>query len=68
MTACKELNVDIFVIGGDWGNQPHNIAVETYLKAQGKQIIQISYNPQTSSSQIKLNVIAQSIKPTKLVA
>lgn len=58
--ACKDLNVDIFVIGEDWGDKPHNLAVETYLKAEGKKIIQVHYNPRTSSTQIKQNVIAQS--------
>ena len=28
LSACKELNVDIFVIGEDWGTKPHNIDVE----------------------------------------
>jgi glycerol-3-phosphate cytidylyltransferase len=59
VSACKELNVDIFVIGEDWGNKPHNIAVESYLKTAGKQIIQVLYNPRTSSTQIKQNVIDQ---------
>lgn len=67
VSACKELDVDIFVIGGDWGNKPHNIAVEEYLKSKGKKIMQISYNPQTSSTKIKQNVIAQSVQP-KFVA
>jgi len=62
VSACKELDVDIFVIGEDWGDKPHNIAVEKYLKSKGKKIIQVSYNPQTSSTQIKQNVIAQSHK------
>jgi glycerol-3-phosphate cytidylyltransferase len=59
VSGCQALNADIFVVGEDWGNQPHNIAVEAYLKAQGKQIIQVRYNPRTSSTQIKQNVIAQ---------
>lgn len=59
VSACKELNVDIFVIGEDWGNKPHNIAVESYLKTEGKKIIQVLYNPRTSSTKIKQNVIAQ---------
>jgi glycerol-3-phosphate cytidylyltransferase len=59
VSACKELNVDIFVIGEDWGNKPHNIAVESYLKTAGKQIIQVLYNPRTSSTQIKQNVMDQ---------
>jgi len=62
VSACKELDVDIFVIGEDWGDKPHNIAVEKYLKSKGKKIIQVSYNPQTSSTKIKQNVIAQSHK------
>ena len=59
VSACKELNVDIFVIGGDWGNKPHNVAVEDYLKSMGKKIVQVVYNPRTSSSKIKQKVIAQ---------
>jgi glycerol-3-phosphate cytidylyltransferase len=59
VTACKELDIDIFVIGADWGDKPHNIAVETYLKEVGKQIIQVRYNPRTSSTKIKYNVLAQ---------
>ena len=59
VSACKELNVDIFVIGEDWGNKPHNIEVESYLKAEGKQILQVLYNPRTSSSKIKQDTITQ---------
>ncbi|RDX33587.1 cytidylyltransferase [Arcobacter sp. HD9-500m-PIT-SAG02] len=57
--ACKKLNVDIFVIGEDWGDKPHNIAVEEYLKSKGAKIVQVSYNPSTSSTKIKQNVVAQ---------
>lgn len=60
VTACMDLDVDVFVIGEDWGQQPHNLAVEAYLKSKGKEIVQVHYNPRTSSSQIKKNVIAQS--------
>jgi len=59
VTACAELDVDIFVIGEDWGKKPHNIAVETYLKDHGKRIVQVSYNSRTSSTRIKQNVIVQ---------
>jgi len=59
VSACMELNVDIFVIGEDWGDKPHNKDVESYLKSQGKKIIQVLYNPRTSSTKIKENVIAQ---------
>jgi glycerol-3-phosphate cytidylyltransferase len=59
VSGCKELNADIFVVGKDWGKQPHNVAVEAFLKSKGKQIIQVSYNPRTSSTRIKQTVIAQ---------
>lgn len=59
VSACKELDVDIFVIGEDWGDKPHNLEVEAYLKAEGKKIVQVLYNPRTSSTKIKQNVIAQ---------
>ena len=60
VSGCKEINADIFVIGEDWGNKPHNIAVESYFKSRGKKIVQILYSPRTSFSRIKNNTIAQS--------
>ncbi len=59
VSACKELDVDIFVIGEDWGKAPHNLEVESFLKKAGKSIIQVSYHPQTSSTKIKERTIAQ---------
>ena len=60
VSGCREVDADIFVIGEDWGSKPHNIAVETYLRAKGKKIVQILYNPRTSSTSIKNVSIAQS--------
>jgi cytidyltransferase-like protein len=60
VSGCKELNVDIFVIGQDWGNKSYNIDVESYLKTEGKKVIQVLYDTRTSSSKIKQNTIAQS--------
>lgn len=62
IAQCKEVDADIFVIGEDWGDKPHNIAVEKYLKSKGKKIIQVSYNHQISSTKIKQNVIFQTHK------
>jgi glycerol-3-phosphate cytidylyltransferase len=59
VSGCKEAKADIFVIGEDWGEKQHNLDVEAYLKSEGKKIVQVSYNPLTSSSKIKQNVIAQ---------
>ncbi len=59
VSACIKLNTDIFVVGEDWGNKPHNKNVESYLKSQGKEIIQVLYNSRTSSTKIKQNVIDQ---------
>ena len=59
VSLCKALKPDIFVIGEDWGNKQHNTDVENYLKSQGKKIIQINYDPQTSSTKIKQDVISQ---------
>lgn len=58
--GCRALDVDIFVVGEDWGAKPHNLAVEAYLKSQGKQIIQILYDARTSSTIIKRTVVDQS--------
>ena len=53
------MNPDIFIIGEDWGRDKHNIDVENYLNSRGKEIIKVSYNPQTSSTKIKQTVISQ---------
>ncbi len=66
-SACKELDVDIFVIGEDWGKKSHNLEVESYLKNKGKKIIQVMYNPRTSSTAIKQDVIAQPHRRTAIV-
>ena len=59
VSGCKELKADIFVIGEDWGSQPYNVAVESYLLSRGKQIKKVRYNPRTSSTRIKQDVLAQ---------
>lgn len=59
VSGCRELEADIFVVGEDWGNKTHNIEVESYLKSKGKKIVQVNYNPRTSSSKIKKNVMDQ---------
>ena len=59
VSACKELDVDIFVIGEDWGRAAHNLEVEYLLKSTGKSIMQVGYNPLTSSTKIKQRTIAQ---------
>ncbi len=58
-SVCKELDIDVFVIGEDWGTAPHNIEVESFLKATGKSIVQVSYHPLTSSTKIKEKTMAQ---------
>jgi glycerol-3-phosphate cytidylyltransferase len=64
VSGCKALNIDIFVIGEDWGSKPHNLDVDEYVKRTGKKIIQVRYNSRTSSTKIKEVVLAQAtIKP-----
>jgi glycerol-3-phosphate cytidylyltransferase-like family protein len=59
VSACAELNVDIFVVGEDWGDKPHNVAVERYLESKGKKVIRLIYNLRTPSTSIKHDVRAQ---------
>ncbi len=66
VSACIDLDVDIFVIGEDWGDKPHNIDVEFYLKKEGKKIVQVDYNSRTSSTRIKQDVKAQPHRSTHL--
>ena len=58
IAVCKEVKADIFVIGEDWGRKPHNQDVENYLKSQGKEVVQVQYNPRNSSTKIKKDVLS----------
>ena len=58
LTVCKEVKADIFVIGEDWGKKPHNKGVEDYMKEQGRKVVQVQYNPRTSSTEIRKTVIS----------
>lgn len=60
ISGCKALCADIFVVGEDWGIKPHNVAVESYLRSEGKQINQVLYDRRTSSTRIKQKVRDQS--------
>ncbi len=60
VSACKELNVDVFVVGEDWGDKTHNIDAESYLKEHGKQVVKVLYDRRTSSTKIKQKLIGQS--------
>ena len=62
VSGCKAVDVDIFVVGEDWGKKPHNLDVNNYLRKMGKEIAQVTYNPRTSSTKIKKIVLAQSQK------
>ena len=58
LTVCKEVQADIFVIGEDWGRKPHNKGVEDYMNEQGRKVVQVQYNPRTSSTEIRKAVIS----------
>ena len=62
VSGCKAVDVDIFVVGEDWGKKPHNLDVNNYIRKMGKEITQFTYNPRTSSTKIKKIVLAQSQK------
>ncbi|MDA9620821.1 adenylyltransferase/cytidyltransferase family protein [Pelagibacteraceae bacterium] len=62
VSGCKEVDVDIFVVGEDWGKRQHNLDVNNYLRKMGKEIVKVTYNPRTSSTNIKKIVLAQSQK------
>ncbi len=66
VSGCKALDVDIFVVGEDWGKKPHNLDVDNYIKDIGKQIEQVHYNPRTSSTKIKQMVLSQNQPQSKL--
>ena len=43
VSGCKAVDVDIFVVGEDWGKKPHNLDVNNYLRKMGKEIAQVTY-------------------------
>jgi len=59
VSGCVELDVDIFVVGEDWGHKSHNIDVESYLNSKGSEIVKVKYDLRTSSTQIKQSVLLQ---------
>ena len=59
VSGCRAVNADIFVTGEDWGSKRHNLDVEAYLAASGKKIVQVRYNPRTSSTHIKRTAVDQ---------
>jgi len=63
VSACRELNVDVFVIGEDWGSNVHNLDVEAFLKNKGKKVVQVFYNTRNSSTAIKQRVMDQNSLP-----
>jgi glycerol-3-phosphate cytidylyltransferase len=63
VSGCKAVGADIFVIGEDWGSNAHNLDVNAYFKDIGKEIMQVRYNPRTSSTKIKQMVLAQFQEP-----
>ncbi len=59
VSGCKALNIDIFVVGEDWGKDSHNLDVESFLKGANKKIISVRYSPRNSSTKIKAAIIDQ---------
>jgi len=59
VSGCKALDIDIFVVGEDWGKKRHNVDVDNYIRDIGKQIKQVHYNSRTSSTKIKQIIMDQ---------
>lgn len=65
VSGCKELNVDIFVVGEDWGKKPYNLDVDNFIISMGKKIQKVKYNSRTSSTKIKEIVLEQYLSKNK---
>ncbi|MDA9162893.1 adenylyltransferase/cytidyltransferase family protein [Alphaproteobacteria bacterium] len=65
VSGCKELNVDIFVVGEDWGKKPYNLDVDNFIISMGKKIQKIKYNSRTSSTKIKGIILEQYLSKNK---
>ena len=64
VSGCKELNVDIFVVGEDW-KKPYNLDVDNFIISMGKKIQKVKYNSITSSTKIKEIVLEQYLSRNK---
>lgn len=53
----KMFNVDILVVGGDWGKEERHMNAENHMKQQNKKIIQFPYSKDISSTNIKNKII-----------
>ena len=65
VSGCKELNVDIFVVGEDWGKKPYNLDVDNFIISMGKKIQKIKYSSRTSSTKIKEIILEQYLSKNK---
>lgn len=59
LTAIKRYNVDILVIGEQWGKDKRHIEATEYIKKKGGKVIMFPYSNEISTTAIKRKVLEQ---------
>jgi len=57
----KNLDVDIMVVGEDWGGFPEQKKYKTYLEQNNKKLIRIPYTQDISTTAIRERVIEEAV-------
>lgn len=58
----KNLDVDVMVVGGDWGRFPEQKRYGRYLERNGKRLVKIPYTEGISTTAIRERVIEEAVK------
>ncbi len=57
LPILKKFDVDVLVVGEDWGSSRGNIESFEYMKLNNKRFIQLPYTERVSSTKIKQQII-----------
>jgi len=60
-TLLKNLDVDVMVVGEDWGEFPEQKKYRTYLEQNNKRLIRIPYTQGISTTAIRERVIEETV-------
>ena len=59
LTALRKYDVDILVIGEQWGKAKRHMEAVAYIKEKGGKIVQFPYSKEISTTEIKKKIIEQ---------
>lgn len=57
LTALRKYDVDVLIVGEDWGNQKRHSDAEAFVRRKGGRVVQFPYTKEYSSTKIKERVL-----------